>query len=82
MGGGLRDLPVGSMARLLFRVGRALGGFAGARRKAMKGFRRGLMEMGVPADAAAELTRVYPRVSLKDLGLAGRHGDEDEAPEA
>ena len=58
-----RLLP--AAVRLAFRVLLQAWSFARFRRAAVRGFRRGLEEAGVPPEAAADLTGSYPDFDLK-----------------
>jgi len=65
-----RLLP--ATARLAFRVLLQARSLARFRREAVRGFRRGLEEAGVPAEAAAELSASYPDFDLQ-AAIGRRH---------
>jgi len=44
----------------------AVGGFKRARKAALRGFERGLAEMGVPPAAIKQLVSAYPDLDLKE----------------
>lgn len=65
-------LPVGKVAALIARLGVAAISLGLARRRAVRGFKAGLREMGVPDQAIEELARVFLRFSLSGMGPRGR----------
>ena len=55
-------LPVFALLRLAVRVAPAAMGLSRSRAAALRGFRQGLAEMGVPPEAVKELARHYPEL--------------------
>jgi hypothetical protein len=52
------------VAKLVGRLAFAGATLGHARRQAVRGFRQGLAEYGVPAEAVAELCEAYPGLNL------------------
>ena len=69
-----RLLP--AAVRLAFRVLLQAWSFARFRRAAVRGFRRGLEEAGVPPEAAAKLAASYPDFDLQAAIGRRRRGGE------
>ncbi|MBM3472559.1 MAG: hypothetical protein FJX75_04705 [Armatimonadetes bacterium] len=68
-----RLLP--SAARLVFRMMLQASALGRWRRQAIKGFRQGLEESGVPPAAAEELAAAYPDFNVR-AAIAGRRSQE------
>lgn len=63
----LLQLPLLPITRLLARLALPALALLTSRRRALRGFRSGLAESGLPDDVAAELTEAFPSVDLKQI---------------
>ena len=61
--------PLGKAVKLVTRLGVELMSLSLARRRAVRGFRSGLEEMGVPPRVVAELVAQFPRFEMGTTGL-------------
>ncbi len=65
---------------LLGKLALVAGGLKRARRQALRGFRQGLAEMGVPAGAAEALAEAYPHLDVEDFVRGRRNKADETAP--
>lgn len=64
--------------RLMLRLAVQMVLLSRARRAAVKGFKQGLKETGVPPGVVAVLSKSYPRINFRGIGQ--EHVDRKQAP--
>ena len=68
-------IPVCAIGKLLLRLGPSLLGLTRARKQAVRGFREGLADCGLPPAAIEELAEAYPSLDLRAALTGSRHPD-------